>query len=249
MIQLDNSQTSLNMNTTASELVTRSQISPWLARIVYPVGKYVVLPLFFGKMVITGQENIPRTGPLILAPTHRSRWDAIVVPHATGRLVSGRDMRYMVSANEIQGLQGWFIKRLGGFPVDTNHPGSSSVRRSVEILGNEEMLVIFPEGGIFRNKTVQPLKEGIGRIALQAQIRRHQGESVKVLPISVRYSQDIPSWGSEVNVDIGLPIDVAQYGNLSTKQGAKKLTADLELALKELHEVNVPQGTVSMQTN
>ena len=238
----------LSHNQPANNAKIYPSVSPWLASLAYPLGSYFVLPGFFGKISITGKENIPLTGPLIVAPTHRSRWDALIVPCAAGRLVSGRDMRYMVSADEMKGIQGWFIKRLGGFPVDTRHPGASSMRRSVEILSQGEMLVIFPEGGIFRSNTVQTLKEGIGRIALQVQ-SRCEGESVKVLPVSLRYSQEIPSWGTDVFVDIGKPFDVSDYTDMSGKKGAKKLMNDLEVALKSLHEMEVSSGSWVMGTN
>ena len=103
-----------------------SRVSSWLTRLVYPLGCYVVMPLFFGKIEVTGQENIPKTDPVIVAPTHRSRWDALIIPYAVGKLVSGRDLRFMVSANEVKGLQGWFIKRLGGFIAFLNSPHSLS---------------------------------------------------------------------------------------------------------------------------
>ena len=92
-----------------------SKVSPWLARLIYPLGCYVVLPVYFGRITVSGQENIPRTGPVIVAPTHRSRWDALIVPYAVGRLASGRDLHFMVSANETRGVQGWFISRMGDF--------------------------------------------------------------------------------------------------------------------------------------
>lgn len=236
------------MNKLANDIELDVKISPWLTGLAYPLGQYVILPTFFRQLTISGQENIPRTGPLIVAPTHRSRWDAVVVPYATGKLVSGRDVRYMVSVDEMKGFQGWFIRRMGGFPVDTRRPGVSTMRRSVEILCNDEMLVVFPEGGIFRENKVQALKEGIGRIALQAQ-SQHEGESVKVLPVSVRYSQAIPSWGADVFVDIGKPIDVANYTDIAAKKGAKKLMGDLKIKLKELHEVEIASESWVMNVN
>lgn len=92
-----------------------SRVSPWLAPLAYFLGCRIVLPLHFGKITTSGQENLPTTGPVILAPTHRSRWDAVIVPAVTGRTVTGRDLTFMVSANEASGLQGWFVRRLGGF--------------------------------------------------------------------------------------------------------------------------------------
>ncbi len=99
----------------SSELPNKlnSRISPLVSKILYPIGCYLVLPLFFNKIKVNGLENIPADDPVIIAPTHRSRWDALVVPYALGRLASGRDLRFMVSANEVKGLQGWIIKRMG----------------------------------------------------------------------------------------------------------------------------------------
>ena len=136
-------------NLTATEPTSihsiQSQVSPWLKTIIHPLGQYLVVPTFFGKIQVFGRENVPRTGAVILAPTHRTRWDPILVPYAGGPYVTGRSSRFMVSADEMKGVQGWFVRRLGGFPVDTNKPGIASIRHSVELLHAGEMLTIFPE--------------------------------------------------------------------------------------------------------
>lgn len=213
------------------------KISPWLSWILYRLGSSVVLPNYFDRLDVTGQENVPRSGPVILAPTHRSRWDALIVPYAAGRLTTGRHLHYMVSANEMTGLQGWLIRYMGGYPVDPKHPGLSSLRLSVELLSQGKMVVIFPEGDIFRGQPVQPLKPGIARMALQAQIRRqeHQQSSVKIVPISIHYSQPYPRWRCDVSVKIGSPLNVANYSDGSARKNAPRLTQDLEAALRELH--------------
>ena len=86
-----------------------SQCSSWLASLVYPLGRYLVVPFYFGRVKVIGRENLPRSGPVILAPTHRSRWDAVMIPYAAGHDITGRHLRFMVSADEVRGLQGWFI--------------------------------------------------------------------------------------------------------------------------------------------
>ena len=219
----------------SKEQSLNSRISPWLANLLYPLGSKFVLPLFFGKIKVTGQENIPEDGSVIVAPTHRSRWDALIVPYAVGKLVSGRDLRFMVSSNEVKGLQGWFIRRMGGFPVDTERPGMESLCHTVDLLREEEMIVIFPEGGIFREPKVQNLKRGVALISLQVQ-SEHPTNKVKVLPVSVRYSQTYPSWGTKVYVDIGSPLNVQDYVTKSLRQGSQKLTQELFTRLKDLHE-------------
>jgi 1-acyl-sn-glycerol-3-phosphate acyltransferase len=211
-------------------------VSPWLSCLLYPLGCYLLLPSYFGKLEISGREQIPRTGPVLLAPTHRSRWDALIVPYTAGRWKTGRDLRYMVSENETWGVQGWFIRRMGGFPVDPIHPALSTIRQSVEILSNGEVLVIFPEGDIFRQQSVQPLKSGIGRIALQAESKREIQESVKIVPISIHYSCTYPQWGTDVKVKVGSPLDVSNYDLTSVRKSAKRLTSDLEKSLRELYD-------------
>jgi 1-acyl-sn-glycerol-3-phosphate acyltransferase len=217
----------------AKEAPTTSHISPWLASLVYPLGRYLVVPNYFGQIEIVGQENIPKTGPVIIAPTHRARWDAILIPYATGRGVTGRDLRFMVSLNEVnKGLQGWFIRRLGGFGVDPEHPAIASLRHGVELLQQGEVLVIFPEGDIYRDGDLHPLKPGLARLALCAEAS-HPGLGIQVVPVGVRYSQTFPRWGSDVSIRIGLPLKVADYDTRAVKQSAKQLTLALEKALRE----------------
>ena len=214
---------------------TNSRISPWLARLLYPLSCYVVIPRFFGKIEITGQENIPAKNPVIVAPTHRSRWDALIIVYAMGRFVSGRDPRFMVSTNEVKGLQGWFINRMGGFPVDPESSGISSLRYSIKLLQNDEMLVIFPEGSIFRDRKVHNLKRGVARIALDVVEKRSEIE-VNILPVSLQYSDPYPSWKANVKVDIGIPLNAAEYLEDSRRRSSQKLTDALETRLKQLHQ-------------
>ncbi|HEY9637616.1 MAG TPA: 1-acyl-sn-glycerol-3-phosphate acyltransferase [Coleofasciculaceae cyanobacterium] len=223
------------ISTAAKVAPVTSRVCNWLTSILYPLGSHLVMPLFFGRIKVTGQENIPKTGAVILAPTHRSRWDALMLPYAAGKSVTGRDLRFMVSEDEIKGLQGWFIRRMGGFPVNTRQPGIGSIRHSVELLRNGEVLVIFPEGNIFRSSQVQPLKPGMARIALQAAASKSSSGLV-IVPISISYSEPVPHWGCDATVTIGSPIKVANYCTKSAKKGAQQLTHDLETALREVNE-------------
>lgn len=212
----------------------QSHVVGWLATLAYQAAKRLVLPCYFSGIDIVGLENIPASGPVILAPTHRSRWDGIIVPYAVGRLTSGRDVRFMVSANEMRGLQGWFIWRLGGFPVNTDRPGISSVRYGVELLLQEQMLVVFPEGGIYQDRQVHPLKLGPARMALQAQ--HLGGKPVQVVPIGLAYSDLSPQRGSRCSLRIGQPLSCQPYEHLPPKQGAIALTRDLTDSLNRLHQ-------------
>ncbi len=77
------------------EITITSQVIPWMTRIAYFLADKLIFPWFFRKIQITGQENVPKNGAVIIAPTHRSRWDALIVPYATGRTTSGRDPHFI----------------------------------------------------------------------------------------------------------------------------------------------------------
>jgi 1-acyl-sn-glycerol-3-phosphate acyltransferase len=233
MLLFNSSPNSLEVAAPGRVAAVDSRFSPWLTPLVYPIATWLVLPLYFGHIEVKGQEHLPTDGPVILAPTHRSRWDAIMVPYAAGRDVTGRDIRFMVSADEVKGFQGWFIRRLGGFPVNTKHPTIASLRHGVEVLQNREMLVIFPEGGIFRDEQVHALKPGLARLAIQAETSQ-PGLGVKIVPMSLHYSQPYPQWGCNVTIQIDKPIEVANYCQEPVKRSAQRLTVDLETALKRL---------------
>jgi 1-acyl-sn-glycerol-3-phosphate acyltransferase len=229
---------------------TTSLVSPWLSPFAYLLGRNCLLPFFFRQIRITGQEHIPITGPVILAPTHRARWDALLVPYAAGRCVTGRDLRFMVTISECQGLQGWFVRRLGGFPVDPKRPSITTLRHGVDLLQQEQTLVIFPEGGIYRDGKVHSLKQGIARLALTAE-STHPGLGVKIIPININYSQSRPHWGSDVSIQIGSPLKVSDYTNGCVKQEAKRLTSDLSKMLQQLsyYESEIPTHTFAEMPN
>jgi len=218
---------------THSEQVIDSRISPWLSAIAYPLGSNVLLPSFFGNIEVRGQSNLPTSGPVILAPVHRSRWDALIIPHVSGPQITGRYLRFMVTSDEVKGIQGWFIRRLGGFPINPRRPGIASLRYGMEMLRQGEMMVIFPEGGIFRDAQVHPLKSGLARLALQAE-QGHPDLGIKIVPIYLCYSRALPVWGTKVQVNIGTPLRVDRYLTGSLKQDAKNLTADLQRHLIQL---------------
>ena len=226
-----------DLTTTANHEIqsqsTQPGFSSWLTKIIYPLGRYLVLPSFFREIEIIGQAYIPQTGAVILAPTHRARWDAILIPYIAGYYATGRDLRFMVSVDEMKGVPGWFIRRLGGFPIDTLKPGLSTIRHSVDLLHQGEMLTIFPEGNIFRDGTLHPLRKGLARIAIQA-VSLKPDLDLQVIPISLDYEHPIPKFRDRVSIHIHQPLKVQDYQHLSSKMGATELHQDLVRSLSNL---------------
>jgi 1-acyl-sn-glycerol-3-phosphate acyltransferase len=222
-------------NTSLQSNRLQSGFSPWLTNIIYPICNYLLLPGFFREIQVIGTEYLPFTGAVILAPTHRARWDPLLIPYVLGPYITGRSSHFMVSADEMTGIQGWFVRRLGGFAVDTNKPGISSIRHSVELLHQDEMLTIFPEGNIFREGTLHPLKKGLSRIAIQAEASK-PGLNLKIIPIGINYEHPEPKFRDRVSIEIGQPLQVETYQQFSTKTGAEKLHQDLIRSLEDLSQ-------------
>ncbi|MBO9999505.1 MAG: 1-acyl-sn-glycerol-3-phosphate acyltransferase [Cyanobacteria bacterium SID2] len=247
MIQLDSSKPNTKSRRMPHRTSVSSRVAPWLSALLYPLAHYLVLPAYFRNIDVTGQGNLPQSGTIILAPTHRARWDPILVAYLTGRRVTGRDPRFMTSENETTGLQGWLVRRLGAFPVDMTRAGISSLRHVVDLLLHREMLVLFPEGNTFFTKRnieksnpdpeqLYPIKPGLGRLAMQAEEQRPDLD-IHIVPMSIRYSTGTPTWRCDVRVRIGESIEARDYFNGSVKKSAKKLTAQLRERLDILHGV------------
>lgn len=209
----------------------RPRCLPWLISLAYPVARHLLLPLYFRRIEVSGREHLPATGPVIFAPTHRSRWDALIVPYAAGQDVTGRMLRFMVTADEMTGLQGWLIRRLGGFPINTRQPTIAALRHSIELLQQGETLVMFPEGDIYRQ--CRPLKPGLARLAVQAEASQ-ENLGVQIVPIGIQYNKPLVPWRCTVKIRIGHPLKVADYWAETPKASARKLTAKLEEVLRSL---------------
>lgn len=222
-----------------------ARVDPLVATALYPLAKHVVLPRYFQSLRVTGGHHLPRHGPVVLAPTHRSRWDGILMCFVAGRYATGRDLRFMVTANEMRGPQGWLLRRIGCFAIDPERPSIAGVRRGVQLLEAGEALTVFPEGDIFRDGAVHPLKGGLARMALQAETRR-PGLGVQVVPIALHYDDPEVGRGSSLEAIVGPPLPVSAYlpncggdgdgGRCDRKAAATHLMNDLTAALTSLND-------------
>ncbi|MGD1903336.1 MAG: lysophospholipid acyltransferase family protein [Geitlerinemataceae cyanobacterium] len=230
-----------------------SEVSPLLAATLYPLASRVVLPTFFESIDVEGRENLPKNdSPAILAPTHRSRWDPLIVAHVAGYPVTGRHLHFMTSANETtRHVQGWLIRKLGAFPIDTKQPGAASLRHGIELLQTRQVLTIFPEGNLYPGPETHSLKLGLARMALHAETSQ-VGLNTRIVPIGISYSGNLtekrrPTWGSRVRVRIGEPIDVRQYDTGEMRRDSKTLTVELQKELDRLnsYEISAPEPAIA----
>ena len=140
---------------------TQSHLAQWLVVLLDPVHR-AFMPCYF-RIEILHRERLPVGRAMILAPTHRSMWDSLILTHLTRR-----PLRYLASRTMFTGVRGFFMNRLGAFPVNTERPGAGVMRHCRELVLAGKPLVIFPEGTIYYYgpHEVHPLKRGVAWLAL-----------------------------------------------------------------------------------
>ncbi len=196
----------------------------------------IVLRFFFSKKtIINNNFSIPLNSSIILAPTHRSRWDGLVLTMAMGRRVTRKDCRFMVTKSEMRGIQGWFLKRLGCFSINQLSPSLSALRHAIDLIEKGEQLVVFPEGKINKFGKKLVLKEGLYRLA---RLATKKTESIIIIPIGIAYSEVSPKFRSEFCLSFGKPIALDQHSKLNIKEFNeflhKKIIKEEAIALKNV---------------
>ena len=188
-------------------------VDPLWSRLAMLVTQDIALNNFFRRRIIIGRENLPLDGSVVLAPTHRSRWDALMLTMAAGRRITHRDCRYMVTRSEMRGLQGWFLNRLGCFPIDQRKPSLVTLRYAVDLLIARQQLVVFPEGKINRFGEPVRLKKGLIRLA---QLASNKGLDIKIVPVGLAYSDVIPKFWGSASICFSEPITISKDFSKST---------------------------------
>ncbi|MBG6094903.1 1-acyl-sn-glycerol-3-phosphate acyltransferase [Nocardioides luteus] len=175
-----------------------------LHAIVPPVLRAVWRP------TVTGAENVPRTGGVILASNHLSFADSIVIPSVSPRPVHFLAKSDYFTGTGIKGAaqRAWF-EGMGMLPVDRDDPQAAlgSLEVALEVLGKGEAFGIYPEGTRSRDGRLYRGRTGVAHLALTA--------GVPVVPVGLRGTAELQPVGSslprlaKVTVEFGEPIQVA----------------------------------------
>lgn len=112
---------------------------------------------------VEGVENVPESGPAIIAANHPTYLDAAFL-----MVELSRPVRFMAWERPLAvPVLGRLLRAYGVIPVDMAKPGKASFEAAVKVLRSGSLFGIFPEGG--RTKTrrgMNPFKSGVARLAL-----------------------------------------------------------------------------------
>lgn len=184
------------------------------------------------RMTIDGRDNFPKTGPFILAPTHRSIIDT---PVASG--VYRKRMRFMGADKWWSNKHfGKLLTALGGFPVTRGTADREALKRCIAVIEGGEPLVLFPEGERKSGPIVQPLFEGAAYVAMKT--------GVPIVPIGIGGSERVMPKGArfihprKLYVMVGKPLTVHVAESAKEQRAAaRQLTAELHAELQRLFDI------------
>jgi 1-acyl-sn-glycerol-3-phosphate acyltransferase len=164
-----------------------------LARIV------LTLPtILIWRIRAIGLENVPKKGPLVLAPNHFSQMDHFFVG-----VYLRRKIRFMAKSQLFGPPILTYIYKHGGvFPVRRGHQDEEAFETVRQLLGQGEMLLVYAEGARSRSQQLGEPKPGIGRIALES--------GVPIVPVAIKGSERARQWKRlrfpKVTVQFGEPL-------------------------------------------
>ena len=116
------------------------------------------------RFKVRGDEHIPTQGAAVLVCNHVSFVDAVLLMAA-----SPRPIRFLMDHRIFKvPLLGWLFQLAKAIPIAPQKEDAQAYEAAfaaaLAVLRDDELLAIFPEGGITRDGQLQPFKGGVVKI-------------------------------------------------------------------------------------
>ncbi len=197
----------------------------WFYGAVQRIVRLTVLP--FVSVKVEGRDRLATPGAVLVAPVHRSHLDSVVL----GGL-GERRLRALAKESLFgNAVFRWVIAALGAFPTKRGEADLESMRAAIDILKNDEMMIVFPEGTRQRGDEVGELFDGIAFLAARSKAR--------ILPIGIDGTEQVLGSGSSrpsrhpVAVVVGEPMDPPVS---SRRNVLVEYTAELRAEMQRLQD-------------
>ncbi|MFC6357360.1 lysophospholipid acyltransferase family protein [Luethyella okanaganae] len=204
---------------------------------VYLLGRSVIAPI--AKLIfrprITGRENVPKHGPVILASNHLSFIDSIVIPIAAPRRVQFLAKSHYFTGT---GFTGWvsrnFFTAIGAVSVErgAGQAAQAALDQGRRILDGGDAFALYPEGTRSLDGRLYRGRTGIAWLALTT--------GAIVVPVGLIGTQEIQPVGAKlprvrkVTVRFGEPLDLRVYGSAESGKARRLATDEIMTAIQRL---------------
>ncbi|MQA95832.1 MAG: 1-acyl-sn-glycerol-3-phosphate acyltransferase [Streptosporangiales bacterium] len=199
------------------------------AAVLYRILRRIVrtLVLVGCRPVIEGVENLPATGPVIVAGNHLSFMDSVLIP-----AIALRRMTFLAKAEYFEGsglggtLSRWFFTSMGHVPVPRTGRRASlqSLELALEVLRRGGAFGIYPEGSRSPDGRLYRARTGVGYLALAS--------GAPVVPVGLVGTAELMPIGARLprlrrfTLRFGAPLDFSEHLGQERSARLRRQVAD-----------------------
>jgi 1-acyl-sn-glycerol-3-phosphate acyltransferase len=174
--------------------------------IVWLIHFLILRPLV--RVKISGKENLPKKGRVILAANHQNFFDGFLMVYPLGPF---KRVSFLIAKRSLPSLS-VFIARSIGFAVIGNEieDYQRALKKLNKILSHGGWVGIFPEGDVSPRNIPRRFKGGVAKLSVDSR--------TKVVPIYLSGTYNLRHFKyllkrPEVSLKIGKPVDLYSYSS------------------------------------
>ena len=214
--------------------------TPKRAGFRYAAGRMIISPLarLLYRPRVEGRENVPKSGPVILASNHLSFIDSIAIPVAAPRPV-----HFLAKSSYFEGtgfsgaISRGFFESIGAIPVrrGAGQAALDALDQQRQLLEEGLAVALYPEGTRSTDGRLYKGRTGVAFLALQT------GAPVvpvgligtdRVMPVGAK----MPSFSERITVRFGEPLDLSPHGPATSGRARRTATDEIMAAIHALSE-------------
>ena len=179
------------------------------------------------RVNVSGVENIPSDGAFLLTANHLSYFDPFLIAGKVNRYV------HFLAMDELfkNPLTAFFMRQCQTIPVKRNAYDSSALKMAINLLKDDEVVGVFPEGGIVNHNNNYEYKTGVAMLALHAKC--------PVLPVVIEGTRNLyrPWKRGVINIRYKKSFfisdeDIKKIGAVGKKELRKRVVELIERRIK-----------------
>lgn len=185
----------------------------------------------FGGLFVQGEENVPKTGPILMVSNHSSYLDPVAIGVASPRRVV-----FMAKAELFDNaVVGYFLRGVDSFPVRRGEADRTAFRTTMSMLQDDRVVCIFPEGTRSQDGNLMDAEPGAALFATRT--------GCQIVPVYVSGSNKMLTIGGKLKVGkilvtFGEPFTLPR--SMDRVEGGRQMMAAIARTRDEVQSPNLP---------